>query len=66
MTKFNYGDPDISYEKVEGDLINVERRGNLHYAAAEDLARETIQYVESTHREDLKDFREVTAYLTLE
>lgn len=66
MDDFGYRDPDISYEKVEGDRINVERRVNLHYAAAEDLVQEIIHYVESTHEEELKDFRRVTTYPTFE
>jgi len=66
VTDFNYRDSDISYEKVEGDLINIERRVNLHYTAAEDLVQEMTQYVESTHEEELEDFREVTAYPAFE
>jgi len=62
VSDFNYGDSDISYEKVEGDLINVERRVNLHYDAAEDLVQEMIQYVESKHEDELEEFREATSY----
>lgn len=66
VTDFNYRDPDISYDKVEGDLINVERRVNLHYNTAKDLVQEMFQYVESTHEDELEDFREVTSYPEIE
>ncbi len=62
VTDFNYGDPEISYDKVEGSLINVERRVNLHYDAAENLVQEMYQYVESTHEDELKEFHEATSY----
>lgn len=66
VTDFNYGDPEISYDKVEGGLINVERRVNLHYNAAENLVQEMYQYVESTHEDELEDFREATSYPEIE
>lgn len=62
VADFNYGDPDISYVKVEGSLINVERRVKLHYNAAKDLVQEMYKYVEATHEDELEDFREVTSY----
>lgn len=66
VADFNYGDPEISYNKVKGNRINVERRVNLHYNAAKDLVEEMFQYVEFTHEDELKHFREVTSYPEIE
>lgn len=66
VTDFNYGDPDISYEKVEGNHINIERRVNLHYGAADNLVQEMFGYVQSEHKDELEDFREATTYEDLE
>lgn len=62
VEEFNYKDPSISYKKVEGDRINIERRINLHCIAARKLVREIHQYAESTHEDELKDYRESTRY----
>lgn len=62
LDDFNYRDPDISYEKVEGDTINIERRVDLQFAAAEELVQEIYNYAESTHKDELEDYRESTSY----
>jgi hypothetical protein len=59
---FNYGDPSISYKKVKGDLINVERRVELHYEAAEELVNQIFKYTESERGEELEDYHELTTY----
>lgn len=57
-----YRDPSISFEKVEGDTINIERRADLHHEAAEELVQEIFQYAESTYGDELEDYRESTSY----
>ncbi len=60
--EFDYKDPEISYEKVEGDTINIERRINIHYEAAEKLVQEIFQYAESIYEDELDDYYESTSY----
>lgn len=51
---------DHHYEKVEGDKINIERRINLHYDAAEELIDAIGEYAEAEHGDELEDYREST------
>jgi hypothetical protein len=59
---FQYGDPSISFEKVEGDTINLERRIDFHYESAEELVRELYKYTESAHEDELEDYYDSTSY----
>lgn len=62
VVDFDYNDPDISYEKVEGDSINIERRVKLHYNAASELVNQIFEYLQSEYRAELEDYREATTY----
>ena len=53
---------DHHYEKVEGDTINIERRINLHYDAAEELVEAIGEHAETEHGDELEDYRESTTY----
>lgn len=62
VVEFDYKDPEISYEEVEGDSINIERRVKLHYNAASDLVNQIFEYLQSEYKEELEDYREATTY----
>jgi len=66
VSEFDYKDPEISYDKVDGDTINIERRVNLHLDAAEDLVEAMVQYVKSEYKEEIEDFHERTTYSEFE
>ncbi|WP_340101700.1 hypothetical protein [Salinibaculum salinum] len=53
---------DRHYEKVEGDTINIERRINLHYEAAEELVDAIGEHAEAEHGEEIEDYRQTTTF----
>lgn len=50
------------YEKVEGDTVNIERRINLHYEAADALVEAIAEHAAAEHGDELDDYRESTTY----
>lgn len=59
-------DSEYHYEKVEGDNINLERRIDLHYEAAEQLVLAVRERARSDHGDELEDFDQKTTYDELE
>jgi hypothetical protein len=55
-------DADHHYEKVEGDTINIERRINLHYEAAEELVEAIGEHAEAEHGAELEDYRKSATF----
>jgi len=53
---------DHHYEKVEGDTINIERRVDVHYKAAENLVQTIADYAEEVRGDELKEYRELTSF----
>ncbi|WP_121821031.1 hypothetical protein [Halostella salina] len=62
LDDFRPGDPEASFEPVDGDHIDVMDRVNRHYEAAENLVDTMLEVAEEEYEERVDEYREVTSY----
>lgn len=62
LDDFRPGDPEASFEPVDGDHIDVVDRVNRHYEAAENLVDTMLEVAQEEYEERIDEYREVTSY----
>lgn len=62
LDDFRPGDPEASFDPVEGDHIDVVDRINCHYEVAENLVATMLKVAEENYENQIEEYREVTQY----
>jgi len=60
LDDFRPGDPEASFDPIEGDHIDVVDRVNRHYQAAEKLVATMLKAAEEKYEEQIEEYREAT------
>lgn len=62
LDDFRPGDPEASFDPVDGDYIDVADRVNRHYEAAEKLVATMLKVAEEKYEEQIEDYREAIRF----
>lgn len=66
LDDFRPGDPEASFEPIEGNYIHVVDRVNKHYQAVENLVDAMLEVAEEEYKDQVEEYRRVTSYPELE
>lgn len=62
LDDFRPGDPEASFDPIDGDHIDVVDRVNRHYEAAEKFVATMLKVAEEKYEEQIEDYREDTRF----